>query len=215
MFFCVYRCCNKLRTRPVLSSNRQLSQCGSLLVMRLLITILAIGFLAPSAVLAQNANTAPDWSLLSAQGEKIRLADEVQQQPVILLFWATWCPYCKALMPHLQSMHFEYGDKVKILAINFVEKGDPVEFIRNAGYDFTVLPDGDAVAAAYDVYGTPGVIIVDQEQIIRFDLRTLPGRAMPPSDKPASHGKKAAYQAPYWAAAIRMSVDQVLGESTP
>lgn len=181
--------------------------------MRTLVTFLIFGFMMPAA-LAQNATVAPDWSLVSAHGERVRLKDEVQQQPVILLFWATWCPYCKALMPHLQSMHFEYGNKIKILAINFKEDGDPVEFIRNAGYDFIVLPNGDAVAAAYGVYGTPGVIIVDQDQIIRFDLRALPGRRPPPSEQPVSNKKKAAYQAPYWAAAIRMSVDRVLDQST-
>jgi thiol-disulfide isomerase/thioredoxin len=82
-------------------------------------------------------------------------------------------------MPHLQSIRLEHGDQVKILAINFVEKGDPVSFMKEQGYDFTVLPDGDDVASIYGVYGTPGVILVDQDQQIRFDLRHLPPPDLP------------------------------------
>ena len=182
--------------------------------MRLLANTFALVLLASGTALAQPATTAPDWSLESADGEMVRLGDEIQQQPVILFFWATWCPYCKALMPHLQSLRLEHGDEVKILAINFRENGDPVAFIKDAGYDFTVLPDGDEVAADYGVFGTPGVIIVDQHQIIRFDLRALPKLELPPSDKPAGNSRKAAYLAPYWAAAIRVSIDQVQSEST-
>jgi hypothetical protein len=103
---------------------------------------------------------------------------------------------------------------VKILAINFVEKGDPVEFLKELGYDFTLLPDGDEVAAIYGVYGTPGVILVDQDQQIRFDLRTLPQLKPPGDGSKTSHKKKAAYLAPYWAAELRKSIDSVLAEST-
>jgi thiol-disulfide isomerase/thioredoxin len=178
--------------------------------MRYSATIIALGILFFAATSANGADVAPDWSLRSADDEIIRLSEEVQEQPTVLLFWATWCPYCKALMPHLQSIRLEYGEDVKILAINFREDGDPVAFIKNAGYDFTVLPDGDEVAAAYGVYGTPGVIIVDSDQKIRFDLRTLPKKDPPEDGKPASHTKKAAYRAPYWAAEIRKGIDSVL-----
>jgi len=158
----------------------------------------------------QPDNVAPDWTLISAQGETVRLSEEIEEQPVVLLFWATWCPYCKALMPHLHSLRLEHGERVKILAVNFREDGDPVDFIETAGYDFTVLPDGDDVAAAYNVYGTPGLIIVDQEQNIRFDLRSLPRREPPFSKESSSHKRIAAYRAPYWAAEIRKSLDAVL-----
>ncbi len=183
--------------------------------MRHLLLAFALGLFLPGTVSAESRNVAPDWVLTSADGETVRLSEEVSKQPVILLFWATWCPYCKALMPHLQSLRLEHGVKIKILAINFKDKdGDPVAFVRNAAYDFTVLPDGDTVAAAYRIYATPGVIIVDQDQEIRFDLRSLPRRDPPASDKSSSNKRKAAYRAPYWAAEIRKSVDQVLGESS-
>jgi len=162
----------------------------------------------------QAAEAAPDWMLTSPEGEVTRLSVEVRRQPVILFFWATWCPYCKALMPHLQSIRLEHGDEVKILAINFIEKGDPVGFMRERGYDFTVLPDGDEVAAIYGVYGTPGVILVDQNQQIHFDLRKLPQLNLPSDGSKTSHKKKAAYLAPYWAAELRKSIDSVLEEST-
>ena len=172
------------------------------------VAILLLGWSTASAV-----DLAPDWSLVSSTGETVRLSDEVKQQTTVLFFWATWCPYCKALMPHLQSIRLEYGDDVKILAINFREDDDPVAFIDDAGYDFTVLPNGDDVAASYGVHATPGVIVVDSEQVIRFDLRKLARREFPTGDKqPNSHRQKAAYRAPYWAAAIRKSLDEVRGE---
>jgi len=181
--------------------------------MRLSVKIISLGFLWFTPTLATSADSAPDWSLKSADGSVVQLSDEVQERPAILLFWASWCPYCKALMPHLQSIRLEYGEDINILAINFREDGDPVAFIRNAGYDFTVLPDGDEVAAAYGVYGTPGVIVVDSAQKIRFDLRTLPKKDPPTTGNPASHRKKAAYRAPYWAAEIRVAIDSVLEDS--
>ncbi len=181
--------------------------------MRQLIITLSIITLLPVLALAQGSSLAPDWALVSAQGETVQLSEELREQPVVILFWASWCPYCKALMPHLHSLRLEHGDKIKILAVNFREDGDPVEFIETAGYDFTVLPDGDDVAAAYNVYGTPGLIIVDQEQNIRFDLRSLPRREPPFSKESSSHKRIAAYRAPYWAAEIRKSLDAVLEDA--
>ena len=179
--------------------------------MRLTVIAAVLLLTATSAV---GAELAPDWRLASGDGGSVRLSQEIKKQPVILFFWATWCPYCKALMPHLQSIRLEYGDKVKILAINIRDKNDPVAFVEKAGYDFTVLPHGDEVAELYKIYGTPGIIIVDREQRMRFDLRALPQLSMPSNGEKVSHSKKAAYKAPYWAAEIRKALDSVLDEST-
>jgi cytochrome c biogenesis protein CcmG/thiol:disulfide interchange protein DsbE len=173
-------------------------------------TALVLLFLVSAS--AKGAETAPDWSLVSSDDRTVRLSDEVKQQTTVLFFWATWCPYCKALMPHLQSIRLEYGRNVEILAINFREDDDPVAFIESAGYDFTVLPDGDAVAAAYGIRATPGVVIVDSEQEIRFDLRALPKQEPLSGEESAGHKKKAAYRAPYWAAEIRKSLDSIVIE---
>ena len=152
---------------------------------------------------------APDWTLVAADGQTVNLNEEVQKQTTLLLFWATWCPYCKALMPHLQSMVLEYGDKLKVLAINIMEDGDPLEFIESAGYDFTLLLNGDDVADSYNVSGTPGVVVIDQNWFIRFDLRRLPAIDSPSTRKPASNTGRAAYLASYWAAEIRQSIDAI------
>ena len=169
--------------------------------------VLALFVALPAPV--QGAETAPDWTLVSSEGQTVRLSDEVIQQTTVLFFWASWCPYCKALMPHLQSMRLEYGEDIKILAINFRDDGDPVAFIESAGYDFTVLPGGDEVAAAYGIKGTPGLIIVDSKQQIQFDLRALPRQDPLPAEGSVSHKRKAGYRAPYWAAEIRKGIDSI------
>ena len=179
--------------------------------MRITLLIATLGVFLCGAAAADEARIAPDWTLQSASGETVTLSKVVAEQPVIVLFWATWCPYCKSLMPHLQSIRLEHGDEIRVLAVHFRDdEGDPIDFMENAGYDFTVLPDGDEVAELNDAWGTPAVLIVDRDMNVRFDLYAVPKLDLSVDGKPPSHGKRAAYLAPYWAAELRKSLDLVL-----
>jgi thiol-disulfide isomerase/thioredoxin len=188
--------------------------------MRLAIALISLSLLIscngpaePAAAI--NLDTAADWTLTSADGVPVTLGEAVVEQPVILFFWATWCPYCKALMPHLQSIRLEQGERVKVLALHFRDdEGDPVGFMRDAGYDFTLLENSEDVARLYEVWGTPGVIIVDRDMKIRFNLYTLPQRDPPGTGEPPGHRARAAFRAPYWAAEIRKTLQVVLDEGT-
>ena len=75
--------------------------------MNLIATATALTLLFSLSTSVQSAEIAPDWALVSSEGQTVRLRDEVKQQTTVLFFWATWCPYCKALMPHLQSIRLE------------------------------------------------------------------------------------------------------------
>ncbi len=166
-----------------------------------------------SATGSTESRTAPDWTRESIEGESITLGEVAAEQPVILLFWATWCPYCKALMPHIQSVRLEHGENVRVLAVHFRDdRGDPAAFIENAGYDFTVIPDGNEIAKKYGVWGTPGLLIVDKDRNVRFDLYALPKPDFPTGDAEIPHSRRAAFRAPYWAAELRKALDDVLSD---
>ncbi len=113
------------------------------------------------AAFAQQA--APAWDGKGADGQTIRFDPTHRQRPALLLFWATWCPYCKALMPYLQKVYDAAGkDKLDVYAIDFKdEDGDPVAELKERGNTFTLIRDGDAIAALYGVKGTPGLFLVD------------------------------------------------------
>ncbi len=177
-----------------------------------MIFLLLVIIVAPPSRAAE-AMIAPDWTLVAADGQSVRFRQIVSGRTTILLFWATWCPYCKALMPHLQSMRLEYGDQIQVLAINFRDDGDPIVFMKNNGYDFTLLLDGESVAELYGIWATPGVLIVDRDRAIRFDLRALP--SIDPPQKSANHRLKAAHRAPYWAAEIRKRLDTLVAATKP
>ena len=179
--------------------------------MKNIIFFVVLGALLAVNAQVVNAEFASDWTLTSADGQSVTLSDEIEEQTVILFVWATWCPYCKALMPHLQSISHEYGDTVKILAVQIDDKGDPVEVVRKAGYDFTVLPGGKEVADLYGIFGTPGLLIIDKHRQIRFDLRDVP--SLPEAGNKKGHDSRAAKLAPYWAAALRTGLDSVLQEA--
>lgn len=181
--------------------------------MRLLRSLLILVCLLSGVALASEGPLAPDFTLESVGGKPVTLSEVTADQPVVLLFWATWCPYCKALMPHIQSIRLELGDDIRVLAVHFRDdKGDPAAFVRNAGYDFTVLRNGNDVAKLYEVWGTPGLLLVDRDRTIRFNLYELPRPEFPVNEDELSHSQKAAYRAPYWAAEIRKRLDEVLAD---
>lgn len=181
-------------------------------MLRQSLLILVLALTLSANVLAKPGDTGPDWTLSTPDGVDVHLDDVVSEQATVLFFWATWCPYCEALMPHLQSMRLEYGADVRILAISIFEDGDPVAVIEGAGYDFTLLLDGDIEAGDYGITGTPGVIILDKDRVIRFDLRSLPRLKLSGSGDATGIRRKAAFRAPYWAAEIRKSLDAVIAD---
>jgi thiol-disulfide isomerase/thioredoxin len=62
-------------------------------------------------------DTAPHVIVQDLDGNPVDLSTYVGRKPVLLEFWATWCPLCKALMPKIEAAHAKYGDKVDFLVI--------------------------------------------------------------------------------------------------
>jgi len=153
---------------------------------------------------------APAFTLADTDGEQVTLPRD-HDGVDIYFFWASWCPYCKALMPHLQSMLIEYGDDVTIYAFNIRDEEMPEPFMLEHGYDFILMPDADPLMELYGVRPTPALFLVDGQGMIRFNLYDMVFNDN--SDfKALSHGQKSERRAPYWAAEIRQSIDQILGE---
>lgn len=101
-----------------------------------------------------------DWTLINQKDEPITLSD-YEGQPTLLIFWATWCPYCKKLLPGIQELHEKYQSKgLKIIAVNIKEDWEPKTYWRNFGYEFDTVLEGDQVATIYGVTGTPGIVFI-------------------------------------------------------
>ncbi|MGI9341459.1 MAG: TlpA family protein disulfide reductase [Gammaproteobacteria bacterium] len=170
--------------------------------------IAATGLTAVGPAMAADAPVT--WTLQTPAGASVSFP-EAREGPVILLFWATWCPFCKALMPHLQSIVYEYpGDALTIYAIHFRDDdGDPVGYMRANGFDFTVLLDGGEVAAAYGVHATPGLLVFDRDNHKVFDIYDAMDEFNSTYTLPdgLKNRQKAARKAPFWAAEIRKALD--------
>lgn len=101
-----------------------------------------------------------DWTLTNVKDEKITLSD-YHGRPVILVFWATWCPYCKKLLPGIAELNDKYESKgLKVIAVNIKEDWKPRVYWRNFGYKFDAVLNGDEVAERYGIMGTPGIVFI-------------------------------------------------------
>ena len=127
---------------------------------RSLLLITVLGLVSSSARAQEKALA---WHGTGADGRAIDFDPQQLRRPALLLFWATWCPYCKALMPYLQHVYDAAGSaKLDVYAIDFKdEDGDPVAELRERKQTFTLVRDGDPIAALYGVKGTPGLYLVD------------------------------------------------------
>ncbi|RSD25019.1 redoxin domain-containing protein [Mesobacillus subterraneus] len=114
---------------------------------------------------------APDFELNTLDGQTIKLSD-YRGKKVILNFWATWCPPCKAEMPHMQNFYEEYQDQgVEILAVNLtnMDKGtDEVQkFVDEFGLTFTIPMDEEGYAGTtYQAFTIPTSYILDENGVI-------------------------------------------------
>lgn len=109
---------------------------------------------------------APEFTLENMQGEEVSLSDFRGEKKVMLNFWATWCPPCRAEMPDMQDV-YEGREDVEILAVNLTETETSVDtvasFVDDFGLTFPILMDTDvSVAEDYEVQPVPTSYMINE-----------------------------------------------------
>jgi len=113
----------------------------------------------------QRDTAASDFSLQDMSGKTVRLSD-YKGKVVLLEFWATWCPPCRASVPGLEKLHKAYKDKgMVLLAVSMDDGGwDEVKsFMKESGITYTVLKGTEDVAMKYDVRSIPMMLVLNKE----------------------------------------------------
>jgi len=113
---------------------------------------------------------APDWTLADEKGRPHSLSD-YRGEVVLMDFWATWCPPCRAAMPGLQRLHEELENEgLNVLGVNTSERSPDLApgFMKSNSYTYQLLLSGDHVAREYDVKGLPTFYVIGTEGEILF-----------------------------------------------
>jgi len=134
-------------------------------------------FLAICSVCSAEPSEAPDFKLPDTAGKTITLSNYKNKQQVLILFWTTWCPYCRRELKLLNDMSAQLEKEgTQILAVNVEEPGYKVSnFIKNYGLGFKVLLDRDgSVASSYGILGVPTYVLIDKKGNKRFQENFLP-----------------------------------------
>lgn len=124
----------------------------------------------------EQGNLPPDFELTTLAGEQVKLS-ELKGKKVVLNFWATWCPPCKAEMPHMENYYNNNKDKenVEILAVNLTnsEKGekDVQNFIDAYNITFPIpLDEKGIVGETYQAFQIPTTYMLNTDGTIAHKI---------------------------------------------
>jgi peroxiredoxin len=114
---------------------------------------------------------APAWKLKDPDGNPVT-SDQFKGKVVVLDFWATWCPPCKAEIPGYIELQKKYAaDGLVVVGVSVDQGGPDVvkKFIKDYGVNYTVVMAGDSdITSAYgDISAIPTTFIIDRDGQIR------------------------------------------------
>jgi len=109
--------------------------------------------------------TPQEFTLSLLSGGNASLSD-YKGKVVILNFWATWCPPCRAEMPSMETLYQRFNSQgLEILAVDIGENANTVrQFIQNNKYTFPVMLDSNSrISRIYGIEAIPTSYILDRE----------------------------------------------------
>src|SRR5206468_4153791 len=127
--------------------------------------------LGPALIRAQDVigipvgETPPAVTLESLTGDSVALSKWIGKKPVIVEFWATWCPICAELLPRMEAAQKKFGDRAEFLVVAVAVNQSKNSVRRHLERDpmpFTFLWDGNGVAVrAFQAPSTSYVAVLD------------------------------------------------------
>ena len=111
---------------------------------------------------------APDFTVYDAEGNEVKLSDFFGK-PIVLNFWASWCPPCKGELPYFNEVYLNQKDSIVFVMVDLVDDQRETQqsgqsYIESQGYDFDVYFDSKQQAAyTYNISSIPTTILIDAE----------------------------------------------------
>ena len=89
---------------------------------------------------------------------------ETEGKPMIVEFWATWCPPCRASIPHLNEIYAKYKDKgLQIVGITDEDRAKIKKFEKEVPIEYAVALDANGkYAKPFGIQGIPHAVLVDK-----------------------------------------------------
>jgi peroxiredoxin len=132
---------------------------------------------AGAAMPGASTGPAADFTLPDLDGRQVALGPFLGKTPILLVFWATWCPECKAAIPEINALATgPLAEKMRIFGLDFRESREKVALaVKSRGILYPVLLDERGEAArAYGVVGIPTYILIDRKGNIAWRKHLLP-----------------------------------------
>ena len=132
---------------------------------------------AGAAMPGASAGPAADFTLADLDGQPVTLSRFLGKTPVLLVFWATWCPECKEAIPEINALTTgPIAEKLQIFGIDFRESREKVtQAVKSRGIRYPVLLDERGQAArAFGVVGIPTYVLIGREGKVLYREHVLP-----------------------------------------
>lgn len=131
--------------------------------MKAILLLIGMLFVGSAAAETQSNELMPAWQLKKQDGTIVKSSD-YQGKPLILHFWATWCPYCKKLQPGLDKLSKQYQDQgLEVLGVSIQENvsAKPQTELEKRGLSLQTVVNGESLAFdVFDIKGTPTTIFI-------------------------------------------------------
>ncbi len=143
-----------------------------------MIKLIRVLFFTTSLYALEIGDTLPDFNTQTSDGAVFN-TQTISGAPALFIFWATWCPVCKEEIPHVQEIYDTFSKQgLKVLAVN-VGINDSEKrmkkFKKKYTMNYPVAFDANSVITKrFGILGTPTVVIVDSNGIVRYLSAELP-----------------------------------------
>ncbi|MCL1917468.1 MAG: TlpA family protein disulfide reductase [Peptococcaceae bacterium] len=127
----------------------------------------------------KNKPKATDFSMTDGNGNTVKLSDLIAKgKPIVLNFWASWCPPCKNEMPEFNKVYQDIGNDIQFAMVDLTDgqretQAIGAKYVKDQGYVFPVYFDSQQEASkVYGIRAIPTTLFIDKDGYI---INTIQG----------------------------------------